>query len=56
MVRNFYKLISACEDNIKAQQHCEEAFESAKTRVIDKIGIVYFEVESNLISYFREKI
>ena len=56
MVRNFLKLISASEDNMKARQYCEKAFESAKTRVIDEVGTVYFEEESDSVSYSREKI
>ena len=43
MVRNFHKLISASKDNMKAQQHCEQVFKSAKMRVIDEVGTVYFE-------------
>ena len=56
MVRIFHKLISNSEDNTKARQYCEEAFESAKTRVIDEVGAVYFEDESDSVSYSREKI
>ena len=56
MVRNFHKLILASEDNMKARQHCEEVFESAKMRVIDKVGAIYFEKESDSVSYSREKI
>ena len=56
MVRNFYKLISASEDNMKARQHYEEAFESAKMRVIDEVGAIYFKEESDSVSCFREKI
>ena len=40
MVRNFHKLISAREDNMKARQHCEEVFKSAKMRVVDEVGTV----------------
>ena len=55
MVRDFHKLISACKDNMKARQHCEEAFESAKMKVIDEVGAVYFEEEYDSVSYSREK-
>ena len=56
MVINFHKLISASEDNMKARQHCEEAFKSMKMRVIDEVGAVYFEEESDSVSCSREKI
>ena len=56
MARNFHKLISASEDNMKARQHCKEVFESAKMRVIDEVGAVYFEEESDSVSCSREKI
>ena len=52
MVRNFHKLISTSEDNMKARQYCEEVFESAKMRVIDEVGAVYFEEESDSIFLF----
>ena len=55
MVRNFHKLISASEDNMKARQYCEKAFESAKTRVIDEVGAVYFKEESYSVSCSIEK-
>ena len=56
MVRNFHKLILASEDNINARQHCEEAFKSVKKRVIDEVGPVYFEEESDAISCSSEII
>ena len=56
MVRNFHKLISTIKGNMKAQQHCEEAFESAKMRVICEVGAVYFKEETDSVSCSREKI
>ena len=55
MVRNFHKLISASKNNMKAQQYCEKVFKSEKMRVIDEVGAVYFEEESDSVSCSREK-